>query len=614
MPGQSPRLSPRPLGSVPGLAALNLRHDWVLTACLVIALAAVIAPLLVLLGLKHGTIATLRDRLVEDPVYREIRPAQTYEFDEEWFKQAETWPEVKFITPTILPLSSILHAVHPQTGKLDIYDLIPTAQDDPLLLENGSPIPEDGECVITAEAARRLGLGPGDGLDVRVTRARGGRSELAEARLHIAGVLDPRAGLLPRIYAPLPFVMDVEAYKEGYGAAHRGWSGDTPEPFLSYDGVVLLLPRDLDPIARSGLVINTGFARIDPLASQDVRERTGIFPPPDWHSYDLHTPGGVITLSSIQALEQKLRGRDRVLLPYARDIVLHNAEGQAISPVGLSLDATQSAWLGLPILPWGGFTGNVRDGARLVQALVAEPLVESLEFRFNGLHPMSFVLTPAGSTLLGQVVVPVELLGVLRTAMQRSVVHDPLAGAFSMVRGGYRGFRLYTHSIDHVPELYRRLQADGIETIAQVESIERIRVLDAGLGRLFVLIAALGVSGGAAVLLSSLYAAVERLRRDLGVLRLVGLARRHVFFFPVVQGLLLAVMGLGAGFCGYAALAWSINHTFAAELAPGEKFCTLPGEYVLTAVLTTLALAVGSSLAAAWRATRIDPAEVIREQ
>src|SRR5690606_39362760 len=60
----------RPLRLVSALAAHSLRHEWILTLCLVIALAAVIAPLLVLLGLKHGTIETLRDRLVEDPVFR----------------------------------------------------------------------------------------------------------------------------------------------------------------------------------------------------------------------------------------------------------------------------------------------------------------------------------------------------------------------------------------------------------------------------------------------------------------------------------------------------------------------------------------------------------------
>ena len=40
------------------LALADLRHEWVLTLCMVLALAAVIAPLMLLMGLKYGTIAT----------------------------------------------------------------------------------------------------------------------------------------------------------------------------------------------------------------------------------------------------------------------------------------------------------------------------------------------------------------------------------------------------------------------------------------------------------------------------------------------------------------------------------------------------------------------------
>jgi putative ABC transport system permease protein len=211
-------------------------------------------------------------------------------------------------------------------------------------------------------------------------------------------------------------------------------------------------------------------------------------------------------------------------------------------------------------------------------------------------------------------VVPVELLGVLRTANQRAIVFDNARQRFKMARGGYRGFRLYAASIDDVPYLYHRLKDEGIEVMAEVEAIERIQILNQGLTRLFWLIALLGLFGGTAVLVSSLYAAVERRRRDLGVLRLLGFARNHVFFFPIAQGIIIAIMGLLAGFGGYAVLAGVINHAFSSELAPGEAFCVLPNQYIPVFCLTTLVMAALASLVAAWRATSIDPAEVIREQ
>ncbi|MFO7717112.1 MAG: FtsX-like permease family protein [Desulfohalobium sp.] len=602
-----------PLRVVPGLAVSNLVHEWILSLCLVIAVAAVVAPLVVLLGLKYGTIQTLRDRLVEDPVYREVRPAQIHDFDAKWLEKVESWPEVQFLVPSVLPLSSIVHVSPPDTARLEMFDLFSTAPGDPLLEENGVPPPQSGQCVLTAEAARTLGLQAGDVLDANITRNRAGQRETATSQLLVSGVLPLRAGALPRIYCPLDFVLDVEAYKQGYAIPQRGWAGARPEPFLSFDGAVLLLARELNPIARSGLIINTGLAQIKRLHPREVRELVGISGPTNWSAYHISSPGIAVTLSSLKALNQKLRGRKHILLPYVQDLPLHDAAGQRLRPLGLSLSQTEASLLGLPVLPWGRFTGRAGPGSRLLQALVAKPSLDERHVSFQGNLEMEFDLAAVGQSTLEQMVVPVELLGVLRTGTHRDVAFDARSQEFVLVQGGFRGFRLYTKRIDTVPEVAQRLQDQGIEVIAQVESIRRIQILDAGLGRLYGLLAGLGICGGAAVLLSSLYAAVERLRRDLGILRLVGLGRRHVFFLPLIQGQLLAVSGLALGFGAYFVLARVINQTFAVELAAGEKFCTLPLVYGVGILVLTLVLALVSSLAAAWRATRIDPAEVLRE-
>lgn len=602
-----------PLRIVPGLAVSNLVHEWILSLCLVIAVAAVVAPLVVLLGLKYGTIETLRDRLVKDPVYREVRPAQIHDFEAKWLEEVGSWPEVQFLVPSVLPLSSIVHAKRPGTNRLEMLDLFSTAAGDPLLLENGVTPPQPGECVLTAEAARILALQAGDFLQAKVTRNRAGQRETAGSRLLISGVLPLRAGALPRIYCPLDFVLDVEAYKQGYAVPKRGWAGDRPEPFLSFDGAVLFLSQELDPIARSGLIINTGLARIKRLDPGEVQEIVGITGPKTWSAYQVISPGTVVTLSSLQALGRKLRGREHILLPYVQDLTLNQDTGRKLRPIGLSLSDTEASLLGLPSLPWGSFTGRAGPGSRLLQALVPDAPSDDRRVTFQGNLEMEFDLAAVGQSGLERMIVPAELLGVLRTGLHRDVVFDARSREFALVQGGFRGFRLYTKNIDAVPGVAQRLQDQGIEVIAQVESIQRIQVLDAGLGRLYGLLAGLGICGGAAVLLSSLYAAVERLRRDLGILRLVGLGRKHVFFLPLIQGQLIAAAGLALGFAASFSLARIINHTFASELAPGEQFCTLPPGYVIGIVILTLVLALASSLAAAWRATRIDPAEVLRE-
>ena len=59
--------------------------DWCaearLSACAVLGLAAVLAPLLVLFGLKYGLVATLTERLLADPRTRELLPVGSHVYD-----------------------------------------------------------------------------------------------------------------------------------------------------------------------------------------------------------------------------------------------------------------------------------------------------------------------------------------------------------------------------------------------------------------------------------------------------------------------------------------------------------------------------------------------------
>ena len=139
------------------LAILDLRHEWILTLCMILALAAVIAPLLLLMGLKYGTIATLRDRLVEDPVNREIKPLQTRDYPYEWFDEFGERDDIVFFIPTILRGASIVNAINPKTNVAERLDLVPTADGDPLILENGGRIPGPSEAVLSMAAAQELG-------------------------------------------------------------------------------------------------------------------------------------------------------------------------------------------------------------------------------------------------------------------------------------------------------------------------------------------------------------------------------------------------------------------------------------------------------------------------
>jgi putative ABC transport system permease protein len=330
----------------------------------------VISPLLVLLGLKHGTIHTLRERLVEDPVFREIRPAQTREFKPEWFEDVSSWPGIGFLTPTILPLSSVLSVVRTDTGKAELFDLIPTAAGDPLLLENGGSVPEDGEAVLTAEASRRLGVAAGE----EIRRAR----DPLTRRTHRSGgaATQGRGGARSQGRIPAP---DLRApvICGRRGGLQGGLRGSCAGLDRRYARAVREFRRGRAPLAgapspitRSGLVINTGFGRIADITEDGAGELLGFSPPPGLAAYNLLSPGASITASNLRAIDQKLRGHTRAdpaLCPRCRDQVWRGG----VAAHGLSVDEEEAGILSLPPTPWGGYTGRLPQGIRDVVALGA---------------------------------------------------------------------------------------------------------------------------------------------------------------------------------------------------------------------------------------------------
>ncbi|HYQ70742.1 MAG TPA: peptide ABC transporter permease, partial [Gammaproteobacteria bacterium] len=57
-----------------GLASRDYLHEWQMSVCFMLGLAAVLGPMMVLFGLKSGIVGAMMQGLIEDPGNREIRP------------------------------------------------------------------------------------------------------------------------------------------------------------------------------------------------------------------------------------------------------------------------------------------------------------------------------------------------------------------------------------------------------------------------------------------------------------------------------------------------------------------------------------------------------------
>jgi len=193
--------SSRPGAILLRLAVSDLLHERILTLNVVLALAAIIAPLLLVLGFKEGILHHMREDLVQDPVNREIRPKVTQDLAPGWFEQVTDRDDVEFVTPGILRGASTVR-IFGEGNDSRAVDLLPSGPGDPLLLENGAEPPVAGEIVVSTPLAKAMGLEPGDKASIRVTRTYGGRPEHVDEQVVVRSVLGLRGDALDRIYAP----------------------------------------------------------------------------------------------------------------------------------------------------------------------------------------------------------------------------------------------------------------------------------------------------------------------------------------------------------------------------------------------------------------------------
>ena len=99
----------------------------------------------------------------------------------------------------------------------------------------------------------------------------------------------------------------------------------------------------------------------------------------------------------------------------------------------------------------------------------------------------------------------------------------------------YPSFRLYARSIYDVERLARDLESQGTRIKANVGEISTVQSIDENLSVIFWIIACVGALGFSFSLGASMWANVDRKRKDLSVLRLVGFKSGRIVLFPVLQ-------------------------------------------------------------------------------
>jgi len=176
----------------------------------------------------------------------------------------------------------------------------------------------------------------------------------------------------------------------------------------------------------------------------------------------------------------------------------------------------------------------------------------------------------------------------------------------------FAGFRLYARSIDDVAALRDGLMNRGIDVRSRLADINLVQSLDRNLSIVFWIIAGIATAGYGLAFGSSVWANIDRKRREFSVLRLTGFRTRGIVWFPILQAVLTGALGWLIAAIVYFIVQVALNALFADNVG-GESVCKLlPVHFIASLVLTLAAASIAAALGGR-RLAKLEPSLALRE-
>jgi putative ABC transport system permease protein len=173
--------------------------------------------------------------------------------------------------------------------------------------------------------------------------------------------------------------------------------------------------------------------------------------------------------------------------------------------------------------------------------------------------------------------------------------------------------RLYASNIDVVAELDDWLKKQHIETISRLAEIKNIKNINRVLGIIFNTIAITALIGCISSLIGSFLANVDRKRKNIAVLRLLGFTGPSIGLFIITQGLIITAIAYLGGYSLYFIGSETFNQTLASNQSTENLVCKITLAHSVIAFVISQIIATAVASIGAYRAIAIQPAESLRE-
>lgn len=198
------------------LALKDLIFDRLMSFCIVAAMVAVLAPLLLLFSLRNGIVTNLENSLKNNPVNLEIKMLAGYDLSEDFFSEIKNNPHVGFVVEQTRALSVTANVFY--KGKLkSSIESYPTAKGDPLIELSGiSHELQPREVFVTESLEKELNLVPEAEITVVISRTKDGVLQKAKEKFIVKGTVKGIYSPRPAIFMNKEALVCMEDYRDGF--------------------------------------------------------------------------------------------------------------------------------------------------------------------------------------------------------------------------------------------------------------------------------------------------------------------------------------------------------------------------------------------------------------
>lgn len=264
------------LSNIIRLSFRDYSHEWRMSGCFIFALSSVLAPMMILFGLKFGIVSSMVDSLVENPTNREIRPIGSGRYSEQWIEDFRNRKDIEFIIPKTRALAATIQLKSDTATRILSSELLATAEHDPLLA--GMPMmPADYyQVILSHSAAKKLKVKPGDRIDASLARQFRGKRERVHLTINVIDITSVSVTSRNVAFVNLDLLVATEQFKDGREVPDLGWDGDSESSASRVFPSFRLYARSIDDVEgivtdleKQGVRVKANVAEIHTVQSID---------------------------------------------------------------------------------------------------------------------------------------------------------------------------------------------------------------------------------------------------------------------------------------------------------------------------------------------------------